>query len=555
MSDPNEHLHEFARRLVVELAGTIEKVAYKLANELVKKALYQDGRAEVWDRIVPGLVIRQYKGSASYCVKYKIKGKQYMKTIASTDAIKIQDARRIALLMKRCAARGGEDADAIRDNELTKCIFPEKRVTRASSHDVPCAPQGIPSKQAPSKRRPEQWDKVVRGLVVRQNKDSSSVYLLKYWFEGKQRFRTLGSTEVMTLEDAREHAAQIKQLARSGEDPESLLEEIRRRSHKKQDRNTVNTTQLACGVMTHSQINFADFCELYIERYSKVKKKTWQEDWRRIRGYMLPAWENRSVHEITHTDVLDFHANMGKRVPYQANRVREQLCTMFKLAKEWGYVPDHARNPVSGVPKFHEIPRERFITPDEMKHVAAALNDLRNETAKAALWLLVYTALRKDEVLKLRHDELDLTAGEIRLSARRTKTKRSYVVPLSSAAKAVLKPVVDKRDPLNPYVFVGTKPGENFKRLDKTWAKVCKQAGLTDIRLHDIRRTCGSWLAQSGQPLHLIKDVLNHADIESTLIYSRFQTKHKRDALEKYSQQIAEAIGDEDRGEHTKQTE
>jgi len=68
-------------------------------------------------------------------------------------------------------------------------------------------------------------------------------------------------------------------------------------------------------------------------------------------------------------------------------------------------------------------------------------------------------------------------------------------------------------------------------------------AGVADARLHDLRRTVGSWLAQSGNSLHLIGRVLNHASQSTTAIYARFAQDHVRDALDQHAARILGAAG------------
>lgn len=63
------------------------------------------------------------------------------------------------------------------------------------------------------------------------------------------------------------------------------------------------------------------------------------------------------------------------------------------------------------------------------------------------------------------------------------------------------------------------------------------------MRLHDLRRTVGSYLAQDGNSLHLIGKILNHSNTSTTAVYARFDLEHERNALEKHSQQIMQAIG------------
>ena len=90
----------------------------------------------------------------------------------------------------------------------------------------------------------------------------------------------------------------------------------------------------------------------------------------------------------------------------------------------------------------------------------------------------------------------------------------------------------------NPYIFPGRENGRNLVNIDKAWRRIRTEAGVPDVRLHDLRRTVGSWLAQSGNSLHLIGRVLNHRTPSTTQIYARFGNDQVRDALESYGQQL-----------------
>jgi len=79
--------------------------------------------------------------------------------------------------------------------------------------------------------------------------------------------------------------------------------------------------------------------------------------------------------------------------------------------------------------------------------------------------------------------------------------------------------------------------------ISKPWERIRKAAGLEDVRLHDLRRTVGSWLAQSGNSLHLIGKVLNHSNQSTTAIYSRFGQDNVRDALEQHGQLLTGMAG------------
>lgn len=83
----------------------------------------------------------------------------------------------------------------------------------------------------------------------------------------------------------------------------------------------------------------------------------------------------------------------------------------------------------------------------------------------------------------------------------------------------------------NPYIICGRTPGRPLTDLGEPLKRVVARADLQNIRVHDLRRTVGSWLAQSGVSLHLIGDVLNHRDLRTTLGYAYFQTQHRREEL------------------------
>jgi hypothetical protein len=90
----------------------------------------------------------------------------------------------------------------------------------------------------------------------------------------------------------------------------------------------------------------------------------------------------------------------------------------------------------------------------------------------------------------------------------------------------------------NPYIICGQKRGEYMRGLGEALRRVLKRAGLENIRIHDLRRTVGSWLAQSGKSLHLIGDVLNHRDPKTTARYAYFQTQQRRDALTGHGEHV-----------------
>jgi integrase len=78
----------------------------------------------------------------------------------------------------------------------------------------------------------------------------------------------------------------------------------------------------------------------------------------------------------------------------------------------------------------------------------------------------------------------------------------------------------------------GTGTTGHLTEPAKVWQRIRKRAGVPDARIHDLRRTLGSWLAAQGQSLPLIGKALNHSNVSTTQIYARLDLEPVRDALE-----------------------
>lgn len=276
-----------------------------------------------------------------------------------------------------------------------------------------------------------------------------------------------------------------------------------------------------------------DLCLAYIERHAS-NKKSGKDDVSRIDRFIMPAWGNQQIINIKRSDVVAIHTNLGNQGKYQANRVYSLLSKMFNLARVWGFVPEEHINPCFGIEKFKEEKRDRFVSQDEFPKLADAINQEHNQAVVSAIWLYLLTGVRKDELLTLKWVDVDFIRKEIKLTD--TKNGKNHYVPLSNAAIDILNQIPHIEG--NPFVIIGKNDGQHLVNIDKPWQRIRKMAGLEDVRLHDLRRTVGSWLAQSGNSLHLIGNVLNHSNQSTTAIYARFGQDSTRDALEQHGKLI-----------------
>lgn len=291
---------------------------------------------------------------------------------------------------------------------------------------------------------------------------------------------------------------------------------------------------------------FREFAAMYMERHAKAKNDTWKEMEGRLNNWILPVIGDMELSEVSPDDVALLHSKVGRTYPYQANRIKEQLSKMFRLAVAWKKLDWNHQNPTVLVEDFDEISRARFATEDEAARIMRELKrlDYRNRDrvhsvyVRGAILLLLLTGLRKSEVLKMEWEKIDWKTKEIRVI--NAKTKEVTFQPLSTAALEVISMIPRLGD--NPYIIVGKYPGKPRATIDKAWQRVRKRANVEDVRLHDLKRTVGSWLSQNGVNLQTVKEVMNHKDIKTTLVYARVGSKAKREALEIQGELMAKVI-------------
>ena len=365
------------------------------------------------------------------------------------------------------------------------------------------------------KSRDVRWDSTVSGLGLRIYPTGRKAFVLSYRDpQRRKRLYTLGEYGPLTLYKAREAAVKRKAQVIDGKDP-------------------LAQRKAAAGAKT-----VAELCQVYLERYA-VHKRSLQEDRRRIEQHILRLWGTRKVEALKRSEIADAHHKVGQDRPYEANRRLALIRRMLNLARHWGFVDEGWPNPASGIPMHPEQSRDRWVTPEELPRLAQAIDEEPNVYVRSALWLYLLTGMRKSELLQARWDDIDWERNELRLGE--TKAGRVHYVPLSPPAVAILQTV--PRQELNPYIFAGARVAQHLVNINKPWNRVRERAGVPDVRLHDLRRTVGSWLAQAGNDLHLIGKVLNHSNIATTQVYARFSQDVVHKALDAHGARIMEVAG------------
>jgi integrase len=356
------------------------------------------------------------------------------------------------------------------------------------------------------------WDPQLPCFGVRVYPSGRRVFVCFYRVQGRKRLATLGRGDVLRLDAARKKAVAYLGQVAEGVDPQ-----------------TPKDTLKAAGTVK-------SLADAYIERHAKLKKNTWADDESYLARHLLPRFGTRLALAITTDDVAALHAEIGTKHPYAANRLLEIVRKMYNLGRKWGLVPIDKASPASGVERFPETKRRRFVTPDELPQLSKAIDQEADEYIRHAVWLLLLTGLRRGELLKAKWGDIDWKQRTLLIP--KTKNGEALLAPLSHAAIARLKVVPQLQG--NPYIICGRKAGQHLVNLTDAWSRIRTAAGLNDLRIHDLRRTVGSWLVRDGASLHLVGSVLNHKDQKTTAGYAYFQTKERHKALDKHGRNVVD---------------
>ena len=154
-------------------------------------------------------------------------------------------------------------------------------------------------------------------------------------------------------------------------------------------------------------------------------------------------------------------------------------------------------------------------------------------SAVAAFRLLMLTGCRRNEILTLQWEDVDLDAGELRLRDAKTGPR---AVALSPAARKVLAAL--PRLPDNPWVITGARPGSHFSNLNGRWLVVRARAGLEDVRIHDLRHSFASRALALGESLTMIGKLLGHRKVQTTARYAHLA----RESVKMSAARVAESI-------------
>ena len=265
------------------------------------------------------------------------------------------------------------------------------------------------------------------------------------------------------------------------------------------------------------------YFDLWVERHAEPHRPgTVKDDKSLFKKWIEPDLGTIKLPVINRDHIHDLHTKMGKAGYHRrANSMLQLISAMFTQAGEWKMYPGD--NPVEGIKRFKEHRRNRYLSKEEAPDFFKALDHKDTPAyAKDVLLLALFTGARKGNVLGMKWEDVQI-AGDNSLwviPAEDAKTGDDYFVPLSGPAVVILEKRLATGKPGNPWVFPATSGKGHRVFPHKVWKAIIKQAGITDLRVHDLRHTLASWQAISGTSLHIVGKSLGHRNTSTTARYA-----------------------------------
>ena len=370
------------------------------------------------------------------------------------------------------------------------------------------------------------WDRELPGFGVRVYPSGRKVYVVQSRGQGAPRRVTLGSHGELTTTQARLRAAQAIDRIKGGKEPIPPPAQA-----------GATVADLAARYLS---AHVAQNCNAHTAGIYRGS----------LENHILPALGMMPLAavETAHVAALHYRLRARPQGPPTARSRCCPRCSPSRLPGAWWWT---APTPAKACASTR---RRSASASSPARSTAGSASPWRRRKRKqtwkrasdgavspyaiAALRLLMLTGCRLNEILTLRWDDIDRTAGEFRLRDGKTGAR---MVPLTPTAETVLAGI--ERVPRNPWVIAGKQPGTHLSTITQDWYRLRSRAGLDDVRIHDLRHSYASRALAAGESLSMIGKLLGHADIQSTARYAHLARETERLSAARVGGSIGADIG------------
>lgn len=360
------------------------------------------------------------------------------------------------------------------------------------------------------------------GLCLIVSYGGSKTFYFFAFFQGRPIRVKIGKWGHIGLADARKRAHTMREQVNNNEDPSTNRREIQ------------------------ESITVKEFYEQhYKPRHSDIFKKINSRKGDDVSfRHRLADIHNHKLVAVTHEDLSRLQHKLFKNgSAYTANRAMSLIRHMYSKALEWGIYPRQHQNPAIGLKKYKERSRDRFLGGDEIRRFFIALANEENAVFKNYVLLSLLLGQRRSNILAMRWADIDLSNGLVYFAE--TKNDEPLRVPLTTQAAALLATI--QATSRSEWVLPSpTSASGHYEEPKKSWKALLERAGIENLRLHDLRRTLGSYQAIAGSSLHIIGQSLGHKSSAATQVYARLSVDPVRDSIQRATDRIMEFANEND---------
>ena len=276
-------------------------------------------------------------------------------------------------------------------------------------------------------------------------------------------------------------------------------------------------------------LTFASFFEEHYLPYAKPRKRSWKRDDELYTLRIKDVFGHKRLNQITRQQIQSFHTDLLAQglAPATCDHHIKLMKYSFNLAIDWGLLTE--KNPAARIPLFNRDNKvEHYLDENQLEGLLKVLRSDENRTVCLIALFLLSTGARLNEALQAKWDQVDRQTRVWRIPASNSKSKRIRSVPLNDSALDVLKQL-DTEGKFD-HLFVNHQSGAAYTTIHKVWGRLRKNAGLSHLRIHDLRHQYASFLVNSGRTLYEVQSILGHSDAKVTQRYAHLSTKSLHEA-------------------------
>jgi integrase len=362
------------------------------------------------------------------------------------------------------------------------------------------------------------WFAHEHGFGLRHYSSGREVYVVQTRMAGRLRTITIAPTTIITQHQALTIARRVIAYAQVGHDPATDRARIR------------------------SAPRFDDFLDEYWRRWSptwKASTLATHNVYRRL--YLDHAFAGIFIDELNEAHVTRWFAALNNETgPGAANRCLTILSNMLTKAESWGYRVNNT-NPCRAIRPNRNRRCERFLSCAELARLGTVLaedragEDKLKAVVASAVTLLLLTGCRSSEVASLQWS--DVKGNRLKLRDSKTGPRTVW---LGDDARAVIAALPRQRSV--PWLFWNPALRKPVLRIGNHWPSIRDRAGLSGVRVHDLRHTFASHAAMNKETLPMIGRLLGHRNPQSTSRYAHLDDGHVLSAAEQIGAAIERMI-------------